>query len=264
MEIAPTAPPLPDFLKALAHEVRWKILLFLAHSDHTVAEIVRFLGQPQNMVSYHLRKLREQRVVTERRSSADSRDVYYSLDLDRFRLLYQATGAMLHPALRSADLVRERSTWQFPDPSLRILFLCTHNSARSQMAEGLVRHVSQQAITVSSAGSHPTTLHPFAKRVMAALDIDISQQRSKAVEEVEDQAFDYIVTVCDRMREVCPSFPGHPEMIHWSIPDPTEEEGTLEEQYHAFEQTARYLLVKIRYLFTSIEEEQKARLSPER
>ena len=79
MEITSTSTQLPDFLKALAHELRWKILVFLAHSDHSVAEIVHFLGQPQNVVSYHLRKLREHRVVTERRSSADSRDVYYSL-----------------------------------------------------------------------------------------------------------------------------------------------------------------------------------------
>src|SRR5204863_4135732 len=71
---------LPDFLKVLAHELRWKILTFLTYSDRTVAEIVHFLAEPQNVVSYHLRKLRELHVVTERRSSADSRDVYYSLD----------------------------------------------------------------------------------------------------------------------------------------------------------------------------------------
>ena len=260
MEMTPRSTQLPDFLKALAHDLRWKILVFLAHSDHNVAEIVRFLGQPQNVVSYHLRKLREQRVVTERRSSADSRDIYYSLDLDNFRTLYQATGEMVHPALHSEDLLQERSEWQLPVPPLRVLFLCTKNSARSQMAEGLLRHLSQQAMEVSSAGSQPSSLHPFAIRAMATMGIDISQQRPKPVDEFQDQSFDYVVTVCDRMREVCPSFPGTPDTIHWSIPDPVEVEGTDEEQYRAFEQTARYLLVKIRYLLTSIEHERKARV----
>ncbi len=257
MEITPTSTPLPDFLKALAHEVRWKILVFLAHSDHNVAEIVRFLDQPQNVVSYHLRKLREHRVVSERRSSADSRDVYYSLDLDRFRLLYQATGEMVHPALHSESLIQEKVEWQLPASPLRVLFLCTKNSARSQMAEGILRHLSQHAIEVYSAGSQPSALHPFAIRAMTTLGIDIGQQRSKHVDEFQDQSFASIVTVCDRMREVCPSFPGDCDRIHWSIPDPIEVEGTSEEQYQAFEQTARYLLVKIRYLLTRIEYEQK-------
>lgn len=251
MELNP--PSAPDFLKVLAHDLRWKILVFLAHSDHTVAEIVHFLGQPQNAVSYHLRKLRELHVVTERRSSADGRDIYYSLELDSLRRLYQATGEMLHPAMSSEGFELERSEWHVPTPPLRVLFLCTKNSARSQMAEGLLRYLSQQALQVFSAGSQPASLHPLAVRALAALDIDISQQRSKHIDELQGQSFDVIVTVCDRMREVCPSFPGTSAMIHWSIPDPVEVKGTYEEQYRAFEQTARYLLVKIRYLLTSIE-----------
>jgi protein-tyrosine-phosphatase len=258
MEI--TSTQLPDFLKALAHELRWKILMFLAHSDHTVAEIVRFLGLPQNTVSYHLRKLREHRMVTERRSSADSRDVYYSLDLDSFRLLYQATGEMVYPPMRSENLIQGKTQWHLPSSPSRVLFLCTKNSARSQMAEGLLRHLSQHSIEVYSAGSQPSSLHPFATRAMTTLGIDIGQQRSKHVDEFQDQSFAYIVTVCDRMREVCPSFPGDADRIHWSIPDPIEVEGTDEEQYRAFEQTARSLLVKIRYLLTRIEYEQKTRV----
>jgi protein-tyrosine-phosphatase len=260
MEMIPTSTQLPDFLRALAHDLRWKILLFLAPSDHHVAEIVRFLGQPQNVVSYHLRKLREQHMVTERRSSADSRDVYYSLDLDTFRTLYQATGEMVHPALHSEYRMQQRTQWHLPVPPVRVLFLCTKNSARSQMAEGLLRHLSQQAIEVSSAGSQPSLLQPFAVRAMATMGVDISQQRSKSVDEFQEQSFEYIVTVCDRMREVCPSFPGDPTMIHWSIPDPVEVEGTYEEQYQAFEQTARYLFVRVRYLLASIEHEQKTRV----
>src|ERR1700694_5452749 len=99
MENIASTGDIPDFLKVLAHRLRWKILTLLAHSDRTVAEIVRFLKEPQNVVSYHLRKLREQHVVSERRSSADSRDIYYSLDFASFRSRYLATGEMVLPYL---------------------------------------------------------------------------------------------------------------------------------------------------------------------
>jgi ArsR family transcriptional regulator, arsenate/arsenite/antimonite-responsive transcriptional repressor / arsenate reductase (thioredoxin) len=160
--------------------------------------------------------------------------------------------------MHARGLLQEDTQWPLRVPPLRVLFLCTKNSARSQMAEGFMHHFSQQTVEVYSAGSHPSSLHPLAIRAMAALDIDISQQKSKHVDEFHDQAFDYVITVCDQMREVCPSFPGTPDMIHWSIPDPAGVAGNAEEQYQAFEQTARYLLLKTRYLLTSVEHEQKA------
>src|SRR5919199_1730982 len=89
----------PDVLKLLAHDLRWKLVTALARSDHRVHELVRLLDQPMNLVSYHLKQLRDQQLVSERRSSADGRDVYYSLDLDVLRTRYFATGAALHPAL---------------------------------------------------------------------------------------------------------------------------------------------------------------------
>jgi DNA-binding transcriptional ArsR family regulator len=89
----------PDFLKLLAHELRWKLLTALSRSDHRVQELVELLGQPMNLVSYHLKQLRSQQLVSERRSSADGRDVYYSLDFEVLRACYLAAGAALHPAL---------------------------------------------------------------------------------------------------------------------------------------------------------------------
>src|SRR5919198_2784720 len=89
----------PDVLKLLAHDLRWNLVSALARSDHRVNELVRLLDQPMNLVSYHLKQLRDQQLVTERRSSADGRDVYYNLDLDLLRTRYFATGAALHPAL---------------------------------------------------------------------------------------------------------------------------------------------------------------------
>lgn len=259
MESTSYTTQLPDFLKALAHEMRWKLLVALSHSDHNVAELCRFVGQPQNVVSYHLRKLREQHVVSERRSSADSRDFYYSLELDTFRTLYLATGETLYPALCTAGTPSSQEL--LASPSLRVLFLCTKNSARSQMAEGLLRQISGGRIEVLSAGSQPTRLHPYAIHAMAQRGIDIRQQQSKLVDDLLDKHFDYVVTVCDRMREICPSFPGKSELIHWSIPDPVEVEGTDEERYQAFEQVAQLLEMRVRYLFSRIEQEQRVQAS---
>ena len=126
----PTARQSAGILKLLAHDLRWGLVSALTHSDLRVTELVRLLDQPMNLVSYHLRQLREQQLVTERRSSADSRDVYYSLDIDLLRTRFLAAGAALHPALASQPGTAHPVDDAQP---VRILFLCTHNSARSQM-----------------------------------------------------------------------------------------------------------------------------------
>jgi protein-tyrosine-phosphatase len=100
------------------------------------------------------------------------------------------------------------------------LFLCTGNSARSQMAEALLEAVSEGSIAAESAGSHPKPLHPDAVRVMKQRGIDISGNRVKHVDEFVSQRFDVVITLCDRVREVCPKFPSHPDLVHWSVPDP--------------------------------------------
>lgn len=117
---------------------------------------------------------------------------------------------------------------------VRVLFLCTHNSARSQIAEGLLRHQSHGQVETCSAGTHPIQLHPTAVRVMADIGIDISRQRAKHLNEVEDQSFDYVITVCDTVYEVCPEFPGHPRYLHWGLPDPAAYEGSEAMQQQVF------------------------------
>ena len=111
---------------------------------------------------------------------------------------------------------------QYP---IKVLFLCTGNSARSQMAEGLLRSLGKQHFEVYSAGTHPTELHPLAVAVMQELRIDISDQRSKDLSEFLGQDFDYIITVCDRARDNCPTFPGDNQRIHWSFEDPAAAVG---------------------------------------
>ena len=244
----------PDFLKLLAHDLRWSLVAALARSDHRVRELVWLLDQPMNLVSYHLKQLRDRHLVTERRSSADGRDVYYSLDLDLLRARYLAAGATLHPALRSGDSAHADDLQD--RPLTRVLFLCTHNSARSQMAEGIVRHLSGGRVASFSAGSQPAEVHPDAVRAMAAIGIDISQQQSKHLDTFADQSFDFIITVCDRVREACPIFPDDPEQIHWSFADPAVVEDASARE-RAFQQTAQQLVTRTRHLLTLIERQPR-------
>lgn len=117
---------------------------------------------------------------------------------------------------------------------LRVLFLCTHNSARSQMAEGLLRAMYGDLYEVYSAGTHPTRVHPLAVEVMREIGIDIASHRSKSVEEFEGQWFDVVVTVCDRAVEACPVFTNARHRLHRSFPDPSIQGTTPEERREAF------------------------------
>lgn len=252
----------PDFLKLLAHELRWQLLVALAHSDHRVQELVARLERPMNLVSYHLKQLRDQGLVHERRSSADGRDVYYTLDLARLNRLYYESGQALHPALGQGVNRQPEATMQQAQPPLRVLFLCTHNSARSQMAEGLLRHLGGEGIEVSSAGNQPAAVHPLAVQAMAETGIDISGQRAKHLDEFAGQTFDLVITVCDRVRENCPLFPGDPEQIHWSIPDPLAGENASPAAYQRFATIAQELRTRVTYLLlTQRERMTKAPLS---
>lgn len=228
----------PEFIRLLAHDLRWSLLKALTVSDYRVHELVEQVEQPMNLVSYHLKKMRDEALVTMRRSEADGRDVYYSLDLNRVCDLYHAAGHELHPKLVANP--EQKTGFR----TAHVLFLCTHNSARSQMAEGLMRHLSAGQIDVSSAGSYPTQLHPNAIRTMDSLGIDIRKQRPKSLNTFENQAFDYVITVCDKAREACPVFPGTAQQIHWGFRDPAVIISEIE-QLGAFEQIALRLKSRI-------------------
>lgn len=116
----------------------------------------------------------------------------------------------------------------------KVLFLCTGNSARSQMAEGFLRHLAGDKFEVFSAGVKPTQVNPLAVKVMAEERVDISKHRSKSAMEFLGQTFDYVVTVFDNAKQTCPVFPGQYEKIHWSLEDPAEATGTEEEKLLIF------------------------------
>ncbi len=118
--------------------------------------------------------------------------------------------------------------------AVRVLILCTGNSARSQMAEGLLRHLAGNLCEAFSAGTKPASVRPEAVEVMREIGIDISRHRSKSVSEFEGQAFAYVITVCDNAKESCPVFPSKTERIHWSLKDPAVVEGPTEERLGAF------------------------------
>ena len=137
----------------------------------------------------------------------------------------------------------------------RVLFLCTGNSARSQMAEALLRRMSAGAVDAFSAGSRPKPLHPSAVRVMRARGIDISGGRPKHLDTFARRRVDYVISLCDRVREVCPEFPGDPRTIHWSIPDPAAEPPEPGEHADAaFERTALDLETRVGFLLHRIDD----------
>jgi ArsR family transcriptional regulator, arsenate/arsenite/antimonite-responsive transcriptional repressor / arsenate reductase (thioredoxin) len=241
----------PALLRLAGHPLRWRLLGELARSDRMVHELTGLVGQPQNLVSYHLGKLRDAHLVSARRSSADRRDAYYTVDLTRVGQLLAATGAALHPGLRLTPPVPSGSLTAAA--TVRVLFLCTGNSARSQIAEALARARSGGLVDAHSAGSHPKPLHPNAVRVMdEELRIDLAAHRPKHLSVYAEQRFDWVISLCDRVREVCPEFPGRPETIHWSIPDPAAVPGDDEASYPAFQQTAAELETRIEFLLADL------------
>lgn len=233
---------LPVFLQAAGHPVRWRLLSELARGDRQVHELIELLGERQSLVSYHLGRLRKADLVRARRSSADGRDVYYRIDLARCGQVLSAAGGALHPALRLTP-----SSVTDP-PAARVLFLCTGNSSRSQMAEALLRRRSGGRVLTFSAGSRPKPLHPDAVAAMAAHGIDLSAARPKHLDEFAGQRFDWVITLCDRVREVCPEFPGKPAAVHWSIPDPAADPAGRA----AFDGVAAELAERIEFLLHTI------------
>jgi len=234
----------PAFLRLAGNPLRWRLLAELARSDLRVNELCALVDEPQNAVSYHLGRLRTGGLVSMRRSSADGRDSYYRIELPRCAQLLAATGAALHPGLATGPAApaagRARAT------PIRVLFLCTGNSVRSQIAEAFLDAAAAGRVVVASAGSDPKPVHPNTVRVMREYGIDLSGRRSRHLDELTGSHFDYVISLCDKLREICPEFTGS-ETIHWSIPDPAAE-GSRRSSYPAFRAVAADLQTRIHFL----------------
>ena len=254
VEVADLSPL--GFLQLVGDPQRWQLLVELAQSDRRVGELTELCGKQQNLGSYHLGELRRAGLVSSRRSSADRRDTYYRIDVARCTELFGAAGAALYPGLRLGPLPAEQSMLQGPAP--RVLFLCTGNSARSQMAEALLQQRSGGVVEAHSAGSHPKALHPHAVRVMAERGVDISGRSTKGMNRFTRSRFDRVITLCDKVREICPELPGQPVTSHWSMPDPAADTDT---GYPAFVRTADDLETRVGLLIAQLTVQPERRAS---
>ena len=248
----------PAILGLLGDPLRWQMVVELGRSDRRVGELVRLVDKPQNLVSYHLAELRRAGIVSARRSSADGRDVYYRADLARCRDLLASAGRSLHPGLSLVPVPPDEVAPR-PRRRPRLLFLCTGNSARSQIAEALVEHRSAGTVEARSAGSHPKPLHPNAVRVMAERGVDIAGRPTKSFTRFARNRFDRVITLCDKVREVRPDLPGDPFAAHWSIADPAAAGESDDATYPAFRAVADDIEGRVELLLADLRTRQPER-----
>jgi protein-tyrosine-phosphatase/DNA-binding transcriptional ArsR family regulator len=244
----------PAFVRLAAHPLRWQLLTELARSDYRVRDLVTRVDQPQNLVSYHLRQLREGGLVTATRSSFDGRDSYYHLDLDRCAEALTDSSTALHPALLPHSTPPIPPVAPPRSRTVTVLFVCTGNSARSPIAEALLCHHAGNHVTATSAGGRPKpSLHPNTIRVLReTYGVDISGQRPQHLDTLTAHRFDHVITLCDRAREACPDFPNRPQRAHWSITDPATAADDDQVTYPAFQRTAAEINNRVRYLLPTL------------
>jgi protein-tyrosine-phosphatase/DNA-binding transcriptional ArsR family regulator len=236
----------PPLMQMASHPVRWALLTELAGSDYRVRELAAAVGEPQNLVSYHLRLLRSAGLIDARRSNFDGRDTYYRLNLTSCAGAFTEAAAALHPALASEPTAK-------PAAPRSVLFLCTGNSARSPMAEALLRQKGGGRIRAASAGSHPKPrIHPNAVRIMRDMyGIDLRDSRPRPLIAVARRHFDYVITLCDKVREYAGDH-GVATTMHWSLPDPSaaaaSDRASYEASYPEFRRVASELDSRIEFL----------------
>jgi arsenate reductase len=164
-------------------------------------------------------------------------------DLDRLDAELTDLELTIAAAARVRGTTKETT---MTDRPIRVLFVCTGNSARSQIGQALLAHLGGPDFAVESAGTEPKGVNPYAVRVLAEVGIDWAHAESKALGPFLEQSFDYVITVCDRARQACPVFPGSTNSLHWGLEDPAEVEGSDEEKLAAFRRTRQELTQRLR------------------
>lgn len=240
--------PLP-FLKLISHDLRWQIVQTLAMTDLRVGEIVDRIGQPTNLVSYHLRQLREGNIVSARRSTVDKRDVYYSLNFHNFDWQWGNVREVIAPPPPPQEHMNHT---HLPDRAVRVLFVCANNSARSQMAEALLNNrADRRHVVAYSAGIDPTRVKPEAIYAMQQLGLDISQSTAKSVDEFVNTTIDYVITICDEAREYLSGFNKQTCLLHWGQASPSNITNPEARRY-GYVQAALALQDRINYFLSSV------------
>lgn len=236
----------PPVLGVLAHDLRWTIVSLLVPGDLRTGELVERTGQAPSLVSYHLARLRDAGLVSARRSAADGRDSYHALDLDALGRAVAGAAATIHPGLLAGHPASPPAASDGPRDSVRVLFICSGNSARSPMAEGWLNYLGGSVVVAGrSAGVTPAPLHPLAVTAMAEHGVDISGHQATPVTAFASDTFTRVVTLCDRAREDCAGLPPAAAAVHWSIPNPAQAHPP---DLDAFRATARELRSRICYL----------------
>lgn len=233
-------------LKLLAHDLRWAIVKSLATTDMRVGEIVAGVQQPTNLVSYHLKKLRDGNVVNAHRSNADARDVYYALDFDRVRDALKLVGT-------SVSLFPQGLTQELP---IRIVFVCTDGSLRSRMAAAIAYKLNEQldqnCIESYIGGITLAPLHPETAHILRLLDLDVHHTPLRHIDEFNSDNVDYAITVCDQVRDMYPAFQPDLKRMHWSIPPPAPMQDP-EARQSAYRETYKLIEDRIVYFINSIQ-----------
>ncbi len=247
-------PEPPAFVRLAANPLRWRLLTALADSDLRVRELVTRLDEQQNLVSYHLRQLRDEGLVTATRSSHDGRDTYYHLDLDRCAAALAGVAAALHPALGTHAATPPTHGGRRPVRPGDVLFVCTGNSSRSPIAAALLRHHGADSVSVTSAGIRPRSrLHPNTVRVLdEQFGIDVTGQQPRHLDTLTGRRFARVITLCDKAREVCPEFADNPRRAHWSIQDPATASESDRASYPVFQQIAADIDTRVRHLLPTL------------
>lgn len=247
----------PSILEALGHDIRWQLVCELSGSDLRVTELVAATGEAQNLVSYHLRLLRAAGLIHERRSSADGRDIYYRLD--RQTVAAQMTNALATLCPGPAAATGDQALGQPVRGQLAsVLFLCTGNSARSQIAEAMLRRLGGRRVLVRSAGTHPVGVHPEVYKVLRSRNVHVSNLRSKSIAEFAGHTFDSVVSLCDIARTEPVELRGKPRLVHWSIPDPVAAQGGGAAVAAAFDRVAREIEMRVEDFYADLRTRKSA------
>ncbi len=244
----PTYPELAELLKTLADPHRLEVLNLIIEGTHTSRALVAATGLPTNLLSHHLKALREAGLVQASRDPHDQRWQYFVPNIARLTEVQFLLSHFLHPARiqprqggtgpggqpapyappRHIQLEKE---FRMTSNKTKVIFLCTGNSARSQMAEALLRQHAGDDFEVYSAGTEPKGMNPYTVQVMEELGVDMSSHHSKSVREfLGHMNFGYVITVCDDAEENCPAvFLSQGQHLHWSFEDPAKATGSDED-----------------------------------